>query len=219
MKRMKKFFAGLLVIGFLAGCASPEPHPNLSILKRDCVRWHDSGEYDAAFAKAALPARRWLERSLTGKPVGNQAVVFDIDETLLSNWGYLVSGQFALLPDTFAAWTKREKAVALAPTRDIYNRALAAGVPIFLITGRSETLREATIRDLKEAGFSGWSGLYLKPLTYKDLSVVPYKSGIRKMLTERGYDIILNMGDQYSDLDGGFARQRYKLPNPFYFLP
>jgi hypothetical protein len=29
----------------------------------------------------------------------------------------------------------------------------------------------------------------------------------------------VNIGDQMSDLDGGFAERTYKLPNPFYFIP
>ncbi|HEX7427555.1 MAG TPA: hypothetical protein VF328_11535 [Mycobacterium sp.] len=28
-----------------------------------------------------------------------------------------------------------------------------------------------------------------------------------------------NVGDQPSDLDGGFAEQTYLLPNPFYRIP
>ncbi len=30
---------------------------------------------------------------------------------------------------------------------------------------------------------------------------------------------LLNVGDQDSDLEGGYARNRVKLPNPFYFIP
>ena len=41
----------------------------------------------------------------------------------------------------------------------------------------------------------------------------------RKKLVDQGYTIIVNMGDQMSDLDGGFAERTYKLPNPFYFVP
>ena len=33
-----------------------------------------------------------------------------------------------------------------------------------------------------------------------------------------GYLIILNVGDQESDLTGGFADRTFKLPNPFYFI-
>jgi predicted secreted acid phosphatase len=205
----------------LGGCASSrrEPSPNLTLLKWQCVEWHDSGGYDRAFARAAAPARRILEHYLSGETPGNYAVVFDIDETLLSNWPYLSSTQFALAADTFATWTKRERAIALEPTREIYARAHAYQIPIFLVTGRDESLREATRRDLEEAGFWGWSGLFMKPTGYHDASIIPFKSGVRRMLVEQGHEIILNLGDQDSDLAGGYARHRVKLPNPFYYIP
>jgi len=31
--------------------------------------------------------------------------------------------------------------------------------------------------------------------------------------------IIVNAGDQESDLAGGYAERAYKLPNPFYYIP
>jgi len=34
-----------------------------------------------------------------------------------------------------------------------------------------------------------------------------------------GYRIILNVGDQMSDLNGNPSRLPVKLPNPFYYLP
>jgi hypothetical protein len=33
-----------------------------------------------------------------------------------------------------------------------------------------------------------------------------------------GYDIVVNAGDQESDLEGGHADRAFKLPNPFYFV-
>ena len=38
-------------------------------------------------------------------------------------------------------------------------------------------------------------------------------------LVEQGYTILLTIGDQESDLAGGFAERGFKLPNPVYFLP
>jgi putative acid phosphatase of HAD superfamily subfamily IIIB len=34
-----------------------------------------------------------------------------------------------------------------------------------------------------------------------------------------GYTIIANMGDQLSDLEGGFAECAFKVPNPLYTVP
>ncbi len=212
-------------IAFLAlcllGCASSprEPAPNLTLLKWQCIQWHDSGAYDRAVARAAIPARKALEHYLHGVTPQNFAVVFDIDETLLSNWPYLSATQFAINPETFATWAAREQGTALAPLREIFARAHAYQIPIFLISGRDESLRAATQKDLAEAGYWGWSGLFLKPSSYREASIIPFKSGVREMLTEKGYNLILNVGDQDSDLAGGYARHHYKLPNPFYFIP
>jgi predicted secreted acid phosphatase len=46
-----------------------------------------------------------------------------------------------------------------------------------------------------------------------------YKSGTRAYIESRGYDIVANFGDQFSDLEGGFAEKTFKMPNPNYYLP
>jgi predicted secreted acid phosphatase len=46
-----------------------------------------------------------------------------------------------------------------------------------------------------------------------------YKSGTRAYIESQGYDIVANFGDQYSDLLGGFADKKFKMPNPNYYLP
>ena len=48
---------------------------------------------------------------------------------------------------------------------------------------------------------------------------IRYKSGVRAHIEDLGYDIVGNFGDQFSDLEGGFADNTFKLPNPNYFLP
>jgi len=50
-------------------------------------------------------------------------------------------------------------------------------------------------------------------------SAVDFKAPERRKLREAGYTIVLSMGDQQSDLDGGYAERTFKLPNPVYFLP
>jgi predicted secreted acid phosphatase len=48
---------------------------------------------------------------------------------------------------------------------------------------------------------------------------IQYKSGTRAYIESQGYDIIANFGDQFSDLQGGFANRTFKMPNPNYYLP
>ena len=61
--------------------------------------------------------------------------------------------------------------------------------------------------------------MYLKPPTYTNPSVIPYKAGARADITSKGYRILANLGDQRSDLKGGYALRKYKFPNPMYFTP
>ena len=53
----------------------------------------------------------------------------------------------------------------------------------------------------------------------KACTTIHYKSATRGYVESLGYDIVANFGDQFSDLDGGFADKTFKLPNPNYFLP
>ena len=45
-----------------------------------------------------------------------------------------------------------------------------------------------------------------------------FREATESNLRSAGY-VAVNMGDQMSDLDGGFGERTYKLPNPFYFVP
>ena len=50
-------------------------------------------------------------------------------------------------------------------------------------------------------------------------STVEYKAATRKHIQDSGETIVLNIGDQYSDLQGGYSMYTAKLPNPTYYLP
>ena len=101
------------------------------------------------------------------------------------------------------------------------ERAIKDKVAVFFITGRPEGQRGDTAANLKTEGYDGWEGLYLRPEDHpKDQTVSQYKSGDRAKIVALGYRIILNVGDQMSDLSGEpQAEHSVKLPNPFYFIP
>jgi predicted secreted acid phosphatase len=48
---------------------------------------------------------------------------------------------------------------------------------------------------------------------------IQYKSGTRAYIESQGYEIVGDFGDQFSDLEGGFADKTFKMPNPNYYLP
>ena len=103
--------------------------------------------------------------------------------------------------------------------KQFYLAMRSAGVAVFLITGRGEPLRAATLRNLERQGISGWEGIRFRPAEDHDRSIVPFKSGERARIESGGYTIIANIGDQESDLAGGHALHTCKLPNPAYLIP
>jgi hypothetical protein len=54
--------------------------------------------------------------------------------------------------------------------------------------------------------------------THND-SAADFKAPQRQAIEQEGYSIVANMGDQPSDLEGGFAERTFLLPNPFYRIP
>ena len=77
----------------------------------------------------------------------NQAIVFDIDDTLIS------SRDGKLIPNIF----------------DFYNYCINSGYNVYIITARSGTIQnmEITIQQLQSLGITNYKRLYFrKPLRY-----------------------------------------------------
>jgi len=47
-------------------------------------------------------------------------------------------------------------------------------------------------------------------------SAADFKAPQRAQIVMQGYTIIVNVGDQPSDLAGGYAEKSFLMPNPFY---
>ena len=58
----------------------------------------------------------------------------------------------------------------------------------------------------------------MKPDALKEASAT-FKTAERARLVAQGYTIVANLGDQESDLVGGYAERTFKLPDPFYLSP
>ncbi len=165
--------------------------------------------------------------------VTRPAIVLDIDDTCLetestyrSDQGFAYDG-----PVWYTYAYARKTFPAIRPTLRLARWAHAHGVEVFYITGRRETtvraangvtydIRRQTLADLAAKGFPIDSAhLFLRPASDRRHSVVPYKSGTRRKIQSQGFHIVVNAGDQWSDLEGGYADKTIKLPNPMYRLP
>ena len=184
------------------------------------------GRYEEDVTNVVAAAGAWLDQR--SKTAAKPAIVLDIDETSLSNWpAYRLNGWVRLTnggcdlqqgPCGLRAWQALAQSKAIAPTLALARHSRELGVAVFFITGRPANLRQATERNLKDEGYE-WTGVILQPEGAQFASAVDFKAPERRKLTEQGYTVILNLGDQQSDLTGGYAERTFKLPNPVYYLP
>jgi predicted secreted acid phosphatase len=198
---------------------------NVGDAKIAAMKYYEDGAYAAGLAKADAPAARWIETE--APKVSKPAVVFDIDETALSNWpvivaddfGRVISGPCDALPSGpcgWKAWDLRAQAQPIVPTRKVFDEAKKVGAAVFFITGRDESQRAATEANLKSAGYDGYTQLIMTPVGSSFPSARNFKAPQRAKIEAQGYTIIANIGDQPSDLAGGHALRTFLLPDPFY---
>jgi predicted secreted acid phosphatase len=171
-----------------------------------------TSEYKKEFDAAISGAYQALKKHEGEK---NVAVVSDIDETLLSNIPFFEKNEDYKWNDFFK-WAEEGIAPSLPETAAMLAAARKQGMPVFLITGRNEKMRKGTIDNLVRNQIA-YDGLYMRSDDDKREASV-YKTAIRKKIEDMGYKIILNIGDQFSDLAGGNSEDCQKLPNKIYYI-
>lgn len=214
---------------------------NLDFVKNRMLyyRCHD---YEEDVAKVLASAERWIANR--APQVSQPAIVLDIDETSLLNWPRIYQDNYAYIangtcqigtvgdPCGDLDWQQSGLAPAIGPTLHLYGVARCIDqlepctpIEVFFVTGRIEKEHNYelaslwTLRNLDDAGY----GLVSRDHLYvRDVSsvgaVADYKSSARADIEGRGFTIIANIGDQYSDLAKGHAEMAFKVPNPFYFI-
>ncbi len=198
-----------------ASCKEPENH---KIVVDRLLLYHDSGEYEREIRDVANSARDYLNARVKDASKDDKlAAVFDIDETSLSNWDTLADCGFC----SFSVQVKLYSVAhdpAIIPTLELFNFAKSKGVALFFLTGRPEAARAVTVKSLNDAGYSGWVDLIMRSDQAKAEPARTFKSHQRQLITDKGYRIVLNIGDQASDLAGCCSERTFKLPNPFYLI-
>ncbi|WP_030378998.1 MULTISPECIES: HAD family acid phosphatase [unclassified Streptomyces] len=192
--------------------------------------------YAKDLARIDAAAKRYLDKVAhqAKHKHAKPAVVFDIDDTLLLSLDYEKKNNYGYNSATWADYVNRADRPEVFGSPALVRYAEKKGIEVFYNSGLSEAQRTAAVQNLKKVGADvnlDAAHMFLKdaanppaylsgcatPGTWK-CTTVEYKSGTRKHIESLGYDIVANFGDQYSDLEGGHADKKYKLPNPTYFV-
>lgn len=181
--------------------------------------FYESGQHSRYTSKIVQKARSYMRAELHRLPRserGHVAAVFDIDDTLLSNYSAEAASGF-----TLSTLTPNVLTGSLPPipqTVRLFKWLQRQGVQMHCITGRESNTADATYTNFARVGLTGKLKIHFKPVQYANSYAETYKTKVRKDI-ERRQRILINVGDQYSDLKGGHAKRAYKIPNPMYFIP
>lgn len=187
------------------------------------LKYSHSAGYQKEFSAAVKKGRDFIEKYLKeNKNIdpSSLAVVSDIDETILDNRAYMEEKAKAAVKAVdwsgWEDWMAKAEAKPLPQSIALLKFARSKGIAVFLITGRQEHMRRATIANLIKAGIV-YDGLYMRK-DHDRTAASQIKPEYRKQIEDMGYKILVNIGDQESDLSGGYSLSAEKLPNKMYTI-
>lgn len=157
---------------------------------------------------AALADKRW--DALQKEDRGNDprklppAIIVDVDETVLDNSPSSVRQireQRGFDDANWNLWVNERKAKALPGAAEFLNAAAKRGVTIFYISNRTADQAQATIDNLRSAGFpikdaSQFLGL---GTVVEGCEQEGSEKSCRRQLVGRGYRVLMQFGDQVGD--------------------
>ncbi len=202
-----------LIAVFFISCAHIPV--NLGIAKQQLISYHESGRYDKDVAKAVEGAINQLDDI---NVAGSSAVVFDVDETSLSNYEINKELDFGYVPELWNEWIKKASAPAIPEVKRLYDYLVKRNIRVIFITGRKSTQYIPTFNNLKHAGYAEFDTLITRGENEYNLSASDYKSRKRVELTHKGYKIIGDVGDQESDMTGLYTGIQVRIPNYQYII-
>ena len=117
--------------------------------------------------------------------IKNPMVVFDIDSTLLTQRGLI------------------------RPVFNFYNLVKEKGINIGIITARTSDGMDYTVNQLHSLGIDGYVQLYFRKRDAMNPTIT--KEQCRKELHEKGYNVIMSVGDMKWDM-GNYGGVGILLP-------
>jgi 5'-nucleotidase (lipoprotein e(P4) family) len=158
------------------------------------ARW----QFDADLDKKNL---KRLPKDERNQP---RAVVVDIDETVLDNspsQAYSIKNRLSFNIKDWYAWGEMRKAKPVPGAVDFLNYAVSKGAKVFFVSNRDELQKQATIDNLKSAGFND--------VSMENVMLRTTESGKepRRQVIASKYRIVLLMGDNLDDFSNVFERK------------
>lgn len=203
---MKKYFLLSLFVTFLFACSSTQQSvesslPNSEVHEDEmAVLWQQtSAEYEALCYQAYNIALLKLKSKLTDLNGSiNNAVVMDLDETVLDNSAYnaqLVLKNENYSPKTWNDFVASIKSKAVPGAVNFIQEAKKLGFEVIFISNRSKESEQYTLENLQAIGLEvNENQLFLKEEGNSSKE-------IRRELVLSQYNVVMYVGDNLADFD------------------
>lgn len=220
MEAMIKKYSLCATFIFLLSFFSSQPNApkkpiNLTLARNAVENYYECGQYDTDVCNVVQKAISHFKKiPITKKSV----VIFDIDDTILSNYCDEKSIAFGYIPKLSHEWILHADAPQIPQTFELYTYLVSRGFHIIFLSGRKHDEYDATIQNLQKEGFRVFDRLIVRSIDEESLTAQEFKTNRRKALIREGFAIVGTIGDQCSDLLGGYAEYGVKIPNYRYIL-
>jgi acid phosphatase len=215
--------------------SGPAPNDNLN-----AVAWTQTAvEHDLIYRevfraagkqmRAALKDPKWdalpkRDRKAPPSAKLKPAVIVDVDETVLDNSPYqarLVAGGKEFDEFSWSEWCREQRAKALPGAVEFAQDAAKRGVTVFYLSNRAKDLDEATLANLRNAGFP----IAEHETVFLGLGTVVEgceqngsEKGCRRELVGRTHRVLMQFGDQigdFVDVDANTPEGRRAAVEPY----
>lgn len=208
---MKNYFL-LFFIFTLISCSSSQI-VNLRTAKDVVKDYYESGKYDEEMNEIIKDAKEKFNKI---EVKNNSAAIFDVDDTALLNYQISKRLDFGYDYKIVQDWVMSGKLPAIKQTKEFYDYLKSKGLKIIFLTGRQQEEYDITYQNLIEQGYTGFDTLIVRNERERKIGAGQFKSSKRKELINKGYEIIICIGDQWTDFEGDNTGIKVKIPNYLY---
>ena len=188
------------------------------------IRWVvKSDEYKLLCTQIYQEASSLLENISREKYHNPNAIIIDLDETVLDNSQYQIEN-FKLGKtfnmESWARWVNRSEAILVPGVRKFIDIVREKEIQIIFISNRMNERLDATIDNLKSLNIYNNNDIFLLRLDKSDKKHVRRNEitlGINRMSIHGPFNIIMSVGDAMGDFDlDNKLIKNIILPNPMY---
>jgi len=185
------------------------------------IRWvTKSSEYKMLCEQVFSEASTYTSKKIRSNK--KQAVIMDLDETVLDNSMYQVENfnqGLSFNMDSWAKWVNREEAGLVPGAKKYINLLRTLDIQIVFISNRMNDRVDATKENLKKLGIFSDKDIYLLRLNKEDKKHIRRNEvfkGTNRMKPFGSFEVIAFIGDAKGDFPSKHKGRNFILPNPMY---